>query len=106
MKIEKEEQVVTLMINIYYKHCKDARNKEDERDDLLNYVKLRLSKCPFGDNKTFCSNCKIHCYLPEYRDKIKKVMRYSGPRMMIYHPIIAIKHVVECAKEKHKNGKK
>ena len=105
MKIQKEEEVVTLMINLYYKKNKDARGKTEERDDLLNYVRHRLSVCPFGDNKTFCSNCKIHCYKPEYREKIKKVMRYSGPRMLMYHPIIAIRHLVQTLKEKHKNGK-
>ena len=105
MKIQKEEEVVTLMINLYYKKCKDAKGKDEEKEDLLNYVRLRLSKCPFGDNKTFCSNCKIHCYLPEYRAKIKKVMRFSGPRMLFYHPVIAVRHVAQTLKEKRKNGK-
>ena len=40
-------------------------------EKLKEYVSLRLNKCPFGENKTFCSNCKIHCYknineLPEH----------------------------------------
>ena len=37
--------------------------------------------------------------------KIKNVMRYLGPRMLLYHPVIAIIHVKETLKEK-KNGKK
>lgn len=27
-------------------------------------------------------------------------MRYSGPRIILYHPIMAIRHVVESKKEK------
>ena len=49
---------------------------------------------------TFCSNCKVHCYKPEMREKIREVMRFSGPRMILYHPIMAIRHVIESRKEK------
>ena len=107
MRLEKEEKVSCLMIDLYYRHH-DKVNKENSPEciDLKNYVKLRLSKCPFGENKTFCSNCKIHCYKPEYREKIRRVMRYSGPVMIFYHPILAIKHLIECKKEKRKNEKK
>ena len=36
------------------------------------------------ETKTFCSNCKVHCYKPEMRKKIRAVMRFSGPRMIFY----------------------
>ena len=102
MKIEKEKKVSFLMIDLYYKHHK---GRDEERDDLKKYVAFRLSKCPFGENKTFCSNCKIHCYKPEYREKIRAVMRWSGPRMIFYHPILAVKHVTETMREKKKQQK-
>ena len=106
MKLEKEERVVNLMIDLYYRHHNKVEKENcEECIDLKKYVKFRLSKCPFGENKTFCSNCKIHCYKPEYREKIRTVMRYSGPMMIFYHPIIAIKHLIECKKEKRKNEK-
>jgi hypothetical protein len=28
------------------------------------------------------------------RRKIKQVMRYSGPLMLFYHPVLAIKHLM------------
>ena len=34
------------------------------------------------------------------KEKIKLVMRYSGPRMMTDHPVIAMKHLIETKKEK------
>ena len=104
MKLEKERKVVDLMINLYCKKKHKNKCLCGECKDLKEYVHFRLSKCPFGENKTFCSNCKSHCYKPFYREKIKEVMRFSGPRMILYHPILAIKHVVESKKEKKKNG--
>lgn len=61
---------------------------------------MRSDKCPFMDTKTFCSNCSVHCYKPEMREKIRKVMRFSGPRIILYHPIMAVRHMVESNKEK------
>ncbi|MDY4787719.1 MAG: nitrous oxide-stimulated promoter family protein [Bacilli bacterium] len=96
MKIEKEKRIVKLMIEIYAKKkMKLPLEQNNEMKDLLNYCYLRLSKCPFKDNKKFCSKCKIHCYKDEYRNKIKEVMRFSGPRLLIYHPILVIKHILE-----------
>ena len=53
---------------------------------------LRTNKCPFMETKTFCSACKVHCYAPEKKEKIKEVMRFSGPRMLWHHPVLAVKH--------------
>lgn len=97
MKIDKEKRVVFLMIDIYYKKNK---NNNVECEKLKEYVMFRLEKCPFGEKKKFCSNCNIHCYQKDMREQIQKVMRYSGPRMIIYHPIIAVKHIIESRKEK------
>ena len=52
------------------------------------------------ENKTFCSNCKTHCYQTQMRERIRQVMRYSGPRMLLHHPVMAVRHVVETVKEK------
>jgi hypothetical protein len=39
------------------------------------------------------------------RELIKKVMKYSGPKMIFHHPILAIKHLIESKREK-KYGEK
>ena len=59
-------------------------------------------KCPFMESKTFCSNCRVHCYCPDMRAKIRMVMRFSGPRMLFYHPVLAIRHLVESTKGKRR----
>jgi hypothetical protein len=102
MKIEKEKRISFLMIDLYYKKRK---NESISKEELKEYVELRLDKCPFQENKTFCSNCKIHCYKKDMKEQIKKVMRYSGPKMIFHHPILAIKHLIESKRE-NKYGKK
>ena len=106
MKKQKELEVVTLMISIYCKK-KHGCNGELCADcaELLEYVKLRRNRCPWGDNKPFCSSCKIHCYIPKMRKRIKDVMRFSGPRMLLYHPVIAIRHMMETQRQKKKMKK-
>ena len=39
------------------------------------------------------------------REKIRDVMRFSGPRMIFDHPIIAFRHVYETNREKRKLAK-
>ena len=79
-----------------------ARSVEKLRD----YAAMRVDKCPFMETKTFCSNCRVHCYKPQMREEIRNVMRFAGPRMLFYHPIMAIRHVITSAKKKRRMGRK
>jgi hypothetical protein len=63
--------------------------------ELLRYAHERLEECPFGEGKTTCARCPVHCYRLEMRQKIRAVMRYSGPRMIYRHPIMAIQHLMD-----------
>lgn len=99
-KREKEKAIVEKMIRIYCKSNHKQKQLCPQCRELLEYANQRVDKCPFMESKTFCSNCKVHCYKPEMRERIREVMKFSGPRMMIYHPILAIKHVIETIKEK------
>ncbi len=96
MKIEKEKRIVKLMISEYSKgHDKIPLEENERLIQLLNYAYLRLDKCPFQDKKKFCSKCKIHCYKKDMQNRMKEVMRYSGPRMLFKHPILLFKHIFQ-----------
>lgn len=97
MKKSKEIEVITLMIGLYCrkKHKFPKNRLCTECGALLDYVKFRREKCPFGDAKTFCGNCKIKCYKPQRQAEIRKVMRFSGPRMVFRHPVMVIRHMTE-----------
>ena len=105
-KIEKkrknEIRSVTQMIEYFcQKKHKESYNNElcDECKSLSDYARSRTERCPFMESKTFCNNCKVHCYSPEMRKRIKEVMRFSGPRMMIYHPVMCIRHAISRSKK-------
>ena len=66
--------------------CGDCR-------ELLEYSLARLDHCKFGNAKTKCHKCPVHCYRPDMREKIRTVMRFSGPRMLLYHPLEALRYL-------------
>lgn len=61
--------------------------------ELHEYAHLRLVRCPFGEEKPTCANCKVHCYRPEMREKVRLVMRHAGPKMLLKHPALALLHL-------------
>ena len=101
-KRDGEKLLVSEMIALY---CR--KNHHTAKDSLCpqcqalhDYALQRIERCPFMETKTFCSACKVHCYKPEMREKIRAVMRFSGPRMLFVHPVAAIRHVIETRREK------
>ena len=87
------------MIGIYCrKHHRSHGELCIECNELLDYARLRLSQCPFQEDKPTCANCPTHCYKPEMREKIRATMRYAGPRMLPRHPILAILHLLDGRK--------
>ncbi|MCK5560005.1 MAG: nitrous oxide-stimulated promoter family protein [Thermoplasmata archaeon] len=102
--ISREKATVRAMIEIYcHGHHDTSKKLCEDCSELLNYSFLRLDKCPFQETKPTCANCTIHCYKPAMREKIRAVMRYSGPRMLVKHPILTLRHFL--AKFKTKSGK-
>ncbi len=99
-RIIREKKIVATMIKLY---CKKNHNAKEqlctECLELKEYTLKRLDGCKFGNNKTICGDCKIHCYQKDMKEKIIKIMRYSGPRMIIYHPIMAIEHLIKKYKK-------
>jgi hypothetical protein len=92
----RERKTVEAMIRIY---CRDRHETRtplcDDCSNLLNYARKRLDMCPFQEGKTSCGNCRVHCYKPDMRGKIRDVMRYAGPRMLYRHPLLAFHHAID-----------
>ena len=84
-KREREQQIVSKMIDLYCRKKHKTKGKMcPDCQALKDYAELRISKCPF------------------MREKIREVMRFSGPRMIFHHPIMAVSHLIESNKEKKK----
>lgn len=99
-KQQREKEVVSQMISLYCRKNHGGKQLCPDCAALRDYAVLRSDKCPFMETKTFCSNCKVHCYKADMREKIRTVMRFSGPRMIFHHPIMAVRHLIESKKEK------
>jgi hypothetical protein len=91
-----QEKLVSDMIHFYCMKVHLTKNGLcDSCKDLNDYAQLRLIKCPYGKGKPVCSNCKIHCYKKDYKERIKEVMRFSGPKMIYHKPIAGIKYIIK-----------
>ncbi|EKO3829485.1 nitrous oxide-stimulated promoter family protein [Vibrio harveyi] len=99
-KLATEFKTVKAMVEVY---CKDHHGTKGELcaecRELLEYAEVRLDRCPYGEDKPTCNKCSIHCYKPEPKEQMRLVMRYSGPRMLLKHPILAIRHLVHEKRE-------
>jgi len=93
-RMRREKQTIGYMVELY---CKDHHGTHDELcvecREFKEYAFMRLDKCPFQEKKSTCGKCKVHCYRPDMKEKAKVVMRYSGPRMLLHHPSLALHHV-------------
>jgi len=87
------------MVAIYCRaHHRPAQGLCNACEELLGYAICRLDRCPFGADKSTCAQCPIHCYKPAMRAQVKTVMRYAGPRMLLRHPLLAIRHMLDSRK--------
>lgn len=95
-RIEREQRTIEVMIDMY---CR-ARHKQEKGlcadcSALVEYSQKRTEKCQFGDEKPVCVHCPVHCYKPDMREKIRNVMRFAGPKMLLSHPYLGIMHLID-----------
>lgn len=103
-RLRREERTIAVMIGMY---CRDRHGDErppggrgddalcPECADLLAYARRRTAACRFGAAKPTCAKCPVHCYKPAMRERVREVMRYSGPRMLARHPVLGIAHLLD-----------
>lgn len=88
--IQQEITLIAGMIQLYYR--KRGEQAKIAEGKMLAYAQKRLEVCRFGEAKPTCQHCPVHCYQRDYREQMKVIMRFSGPRIVITHPILCIKH--------------
>ena len=92
-RIAREKRTIRAMVSIYCRgHHAPADELCSQCRELLDYSYNRLDRCPFGISKPTCGNCTVHCYKPSMRERVKQAMRYSGPRLLLRHPILSLRH--------------
>lgn len=99
-KKRSEIQITNRMIALYCRKKHGTRNGLcRECEELEAYARSRTERCPFTATKTFCSQCKVHCYQGDMRDRIREVMRFSGMRLFFKHPVMVTRHMIISRKK-------
>jgi predicted amidophosphoribosyltransferase len=93
-KILREKETVEKLICLYCekKHRFPRATLCPECQSLLEYSHLRLEHCQYQEDKPTCRKCPTHCYNHTKREEIRRVMRFSGPRLALRAPIDWIRH--------------
>ena len=101
-RITREEKTIRAMLEIYCSHFHGGSSSLCAScNELYTYAEKRLAKCLYGSGKPQCNKCPVHCYKPSMREKVKEVMKFSGPRMLKKHPILAVLHIIDGFRHKH-----
>jgi len=87
------------MVEMYCSNHHGGGGLCDECSELVEYADRKIDLCPYGPDKPTCTNCPIHCYRPEPRERMRVVMRFAGPRMLQTHPILAVMHIFDGKRE-------
>ena len=92
--LDAEKSTISLMVGLY---CQDKHGQKHgvcgECKELEAYAHQKLEHCQFLPEKPVCAKCPVHCYKPQYRQQVREVMRYAGPRMLTRAPGAAIRHL-------------
>ena len=96
-RLRRERSTIRAMISIYCRdlHGGSAAGLCADCAALQGYALLRLDKCTFQQDKPTCVKCPVHCYKKDMREKVRVVMRYAGPKMLLRHPVLAVRHLID-----------
>ena len=99
-RIEKDKKILKKFISVYCWENHIKKGVEEYKDgycedcyELLQYAIKRNELCPF-DPKPQCKHCKVHCYSPKNRQKIKEIMKFSGIYLIKHGRIDLILHYI------------
>lgn len=69
-KREREKKMISQMIALYCRRNHHTKGVLCPECAALNdYARARSEHCPFMETKTFCVNCRVHCYKPDMRER-------------------------------------
>ena len=100
--LEREKLTIRHMIGI---HCRGHRHSASgfcaDCSAILRYAYDRIEMCPFnGSAKPACGLCRTNCFTADMYRQFAQIMRYAGPRMMLYHPYLTMVHIWDAVRGK------
>ncbi|MCH7814777.1 MAG: nitrous oxide-stimulated promoter family protein [Planctomycetes bacterium] len=73
--------------------CKQPCDLCNECTKVLTHALVKRSHCPL-DPKPACKHCQVHCYHPDYRARIREIMKYSGRRLVLSGRLDLLYHLL------------
>ena len=94
---DREFRTIVAMLRMYCRahHASHGGALCPECTELHDYAQRRLERCVFGEAKPTCANCTVHCYKAVMRERVRQVMVWAGPRMLLRHPVLAVRHIID-----------
>lgn len=98
--IAKDVETIRIMTEIYcHAHHNTKEGLCPECEEFYLYSVKRLACCPFGEKKPVCAKCNIHCYGKGYKERAKEIMAFSGPKLLLKHPFLSLRHITALFRE-------
>ena len=94
MNRDQKQKTIEVMIRYF---CKAKHRKKQlcgSCSELLRYIATRLNECRLDEKNSSCFMCPDYCYHPDMRKRIKMVMQFSAPHMILFHPVLMLKHLL------------
>ncbi len=71
---------------------KDASGLCDECRSVIDGTLARTESCPSG-HALNCQDCPVKCNRGVQGERIRAIMAYAAPRMMLRHPILSLSYL-------------
>lgn len=72
--------------------AKDSGGMCSSCRDAIEGTLARTASCPNGHDSN-CQDCPIKCQRGDARARIRTIMAYAAPRMMLKHPIMTCEYL-------------
>ena len=88
------------MIEMYCRDHHDGASRDEDGlcgdcAELLAYARVAAGQVPVRDGQADLRGLPDALLRPVMRERVRDVMRYSGPRMLKRHPVLAVAHLVD-----------
>jgi hypothetical protein len=106
-RVKREKLTLSVMAGMY---CSGVHGTKKgalcpECAGLTAYALEKIDRCPFKTGKPTCLKCPVHCYSRKKREEVRRVMRYSGPKMLLSHPVLTFFHILDGRRRVKTPGK-
>lgn len=91
--VQQEQATIASMTHLFCRAKHGTRQGLcPDCQELLDYAQERVARCMLLPEKPVCACCPVHCYKAAQRERIREVMRFSGPRLLFKDPLAVVRH--------------